>query len=332
VNKQKRVTSLILACVALLATLPAARAQESKSSSRQSAPAQEEENSRRFWPPNFRPEAAAPKPKPRTGSYKRTTPTPAMTTNPIETTEQASLGVTIWLLRSATEIKPTQPGQPESSRGTQPQNTEEIARVLIRKKNGQRAEMVAERVQANTPFSIGQQLRLSIEVPRDGYLYVIDREQYADGTLSDPFLVFPSNPQSNENRVTAGRIVELPNGDDVFEVAQFTDNGKKLTGEALTFLVSPRPLEGLPKAQADGGPIQLSKAQVEAWENKWGAEVEQLELQNGVGKYRTRSEQQATTSANQKLTQDDPLPQTVFRVAAKPGNPFLVKLPLKIGK
>jgi hypothetical protein len=79
-SKQKQVTLLILACVALLATLPAVRAQENKSSGQQ--PAQEEENSRRFWPPNFRPEAAAPKPKPRTGSYKRTSPPPA-TTNPI---------------------------------------------------------------------------------------------------------------------------------------------------------------------------------------------------------------------------------------------------------
>ena len=322
-SKQKRITLLILACVALLATLPTARAQENKSSGQQ--PAQEEENSRRFWPPNFRPEAAAPKPKPRTGSYKRTTPTPA-TTNPIET-EQASLGVTIWLLRSAAEIK-----QPEQGRGNQPQNTEEIARVLVRKKTGQRTEMVAERVEANTPFSIGQQLRLSVEVPRDGYIYVIDREQYADGTIGDPWLIFPGNPQSNENRVAAGRIIELPGQEDIFEVTQFNDNGKKLTGESLTFLISPRPLEGLPRPPADGGPIPLPKAQVETWESKWGTEVEQLELQNGAGKYRTRSEHQATTNNNQKLTQDDPLPQTVFRVAAKPGNPFLVKLPLKIGK
>lgn len=330
-SKQKRVTSLILACVALLATWAAARAQEDKNSKRQPAPVQDEENSRRFWPPNFRPEAAAPKPKPRTGSYKRVTSPPA-TTNPIETAEQGSLGVTIWLLRPAAEIKQIAPGQTEQGRGNEPQNAGEIARVLVRKKNGQNAEMVAERVEANTAFSVGQQLRLSVEVPRDGYLYVIDREQYADGTLSDPYLIFPSNPQSNENRVSAGRIIELPNGEAVFEVAQFNDNGKKLTGEALTFIVSPRPLEGLPRAQADDGPIPLPKAQVETWESKWGTQVEQLELQNGAGKYRTRSEQQATTNANQKLTQDDPLPQTVFRVTAKPGNPFLVKLPLKIGK
>jgi hypothetical protein len=334
VSKQKQATLLILACVALLATWAAAFAQSDKNASRQTP--QDEENSRSFWPPNFRPKAAAPKPKPRTGSYKRVTP-PA-TTNPIETAEQTSMGVTIWLLRAATEVKQTQtetpaPAPTEQSRGSQPQSTDEIARILVRKKNGQRAEMVAERVEANTPFNVGQQLRLSIEVPRDGYLYVIDREQYADGTLSEPYLIFPSNPQSNEHRVTQGRIVEIPTGEDaVFEVQQFNDNGKKLTGEALTFLVSPRPLEGLPRPQADGGPIPLPKAQVEQWESKWGTQVEQLELQNGAGKYRTRSEQQATTNPNQKLTQDDPLPQTVFHVAAKPGNPFLVKLPLKIGQ
>ena len=128
-------------------------------------------------------------------------------------------------------------------------------------------------------------------MPRDGYLYVVDCQQYADGTLSDPYLIFLSNRPGNENRVSMGRIVELPGGEDAFEVTPFNDNGKQLTSEVLTFIVSPRPLEGLPRPQAGDAAIPLPKTQVEIWESKWGAQVEQLELQNGAGKYRTYSEQ-----------------------------------------
>ena len=44
----------------------------------------------------------------------------------------------------------------------------------------------------NTPLRDGDRMRLSIEAPWDGYLYVLNREQYADGSTSDPYLIFPA--------------------------------------------------------------------------------------------------------------------------------------------
>ncbi|MGH9801615.1 MAG: DUF4384 domain-containing protein, partial [Blastocatellia bacterium] len=214
---------------------------------------------------------------------------------------------------------------------------QDIARILVVRK-GKKSELAAERVEATTAFTTGQMLRLSIEVPRSGYLYVIDREQYEDGTFSAPYLVYPLNPVQDDNKVAAGRVVELPGGDEpYFEVQPLKqDNPKLQTAEILTVLVTPTPLANLPKATRDDEgnyqPIELPKAEVEKWEKLWGAQVEQWEMDGGVGQTYTRSEQAVGADKKKRLTSDDPPPQTFFRVAAKPGKPLMVKLPIKIGK
>jgi len=277
---------------------------------------QGDDTSRRFWPPNFRPASTRPASTPKTSRYKRTTP--ALPKNEIAAnpTSEAVVGVTVWRLRPSKET--------------------DGARILV-KKSGKSANWTPERVEADTKFSEGQMLRLSIEVPRAGYLYVIDREQYADGSVSDPYLIFPTNPASDENKVGAGRIVEIPNQADdqaYFEVKSVREAGQSpQVAELLTVLVTTAPLKELPKREAgDDSPLRLPGALVGKWEKEWGAAFEQLELENGAGKAYTKAEQLAGGGSTKRLTQDDPLPQTIFRVAVNPGRPLLVKLPLRIGK
>lgn len=266
------------------------------------------ESSRRFWPPNFRPASTTAKVKPKLVKYRRTTPA-------LPQEASAVLGVTIWRLRPATK-------------------TDE-ARILITK-SGKKADWTPERVEASTAFSEGQMVRLSIEVPRTGYLYVVNREQYANNTLSEPYLIFPLAATSAANKVTAGRVVELPSQQDeqaVFELHSLREAGKPAqVAELLTFIISPEPLTGLPPATAADAPIKLPAALVEDWEKRWGAQVEQLEMEHGAGKAYTQAEQRAGLNVNQRLTQADPLPQTIFRVNAKRGSPFVVKMPLKIAQ
>ena len=73
----------------------------------------------------------------------------------------------------------------------------------------------------------------------------------------------------------------------------------------------------------------LSQEQVAEWEKKWSAQTEHFEMSNGAGKAWTRSEQQAGADATRQLTQDDPGPQTIYRVATKPGAPILVNVGLR---
>jgi hypothetical protein len=275
---------------------------------------QADDASRRFWPPNFRPAASPPGSTSKTGRYKRTTPALPKDAIAANTMSNAVVGITVWRLRPPKEA--------------------DEARILV-KKSGK--NWTPERVEANTKFSEGQMLRLSIEVPRTGYLYVIDREQYADGTMSEPYLIFPSDLASDENQVAAGRIIEIPNQSDeeaYFELKSVNEGGgSPKTAELLTVLVAPAPFKDLPLRRGnDGLPPRLPKTLVEKWEKEWGAPIEQLELEDGVGKAYTRAEKSAGGNSTKRLTQDDPLPQTIFRVAVKPGKPLVVKLPLLIGK
>lgn len=47
-------------------------------------------------------------------------------------------------------------------------------------------EYQAERISGEPVLDYGERVRLGIESPRDGYLYVFDRELYHDGSLSAP--------------------------------------------------------------------------------------------------------------------------------------------------
>jgi hypothetical protein len=68
---------------------------------------------------------------------------------------------------------------------------------------------------------------------------------------------------------------------------------------------------------------------VQQWEQQWGANTETLDLAGGAGKTWTKAEQEASASGLRYLTQDDPIPQTIYRVAVKPGAPLLVKVGLR---
>lgn len=274
---------------------------------------------RDVWPPGFRPQETKSGATPRRDRYRRATPPLGSGAQTTGTLENSALGITIWRLRLAKE-------------------TDE-ARILVTR-NSKKTPFTPERVEVSTAFVEGQMLRLSVEVPRTGYLYIIDREEYANGTESDPYLIFPLNPGREDHKVTAGQVVEVPNQKDAeayFEVKSYRGpNTPAQVGEILTVLVTPMPLQGMPSqpgnASAEPEPLKLTAKQVAEWERLWTVKTERLELEGGAGTVYTRAEQAAGSDSGKRLTPGDPLPQTVFRVAAAPDKPLLVKLPLRIVK
>src|SRR5882672_1092832 len=51
----------------------------------------------------------------------------------------------------------------------------------------------ATRVDDNVPLNNGERVRLGLEsLAQSGYVYIIDREQFADGSLGEGFLIFPT--------------------------------------------------------------------------------------------------------------------------------------------
>jgi hypothetical protein len=260
---------------------------------------------RRLWDTEFlqkRPPARTPARPRQAPTYRRATPKPAAAD---EKAPGEMLGVTIWKLR-----------RPTAS------DTADARLLLLEEAGAATDEWTPERVESQTAFASGDRVRLSIESPRDGYLYVFDREQYADGSTSDPYLIFPTQRmRGGDNAVGAGKIVELPEKR-AFVLKPMRSDYR---GELLTVIVA-----GAPLAEVTVGPTlqKFDAAVVARWERDWGAAAERFEMTGGAGKTYTKEEKQA--AAGQVLTQADELPQTLFRVAARPGSPMLVAVPLKI--
>jgi len=224
---------------------------------------------------------------------------------------EAILGVTLWRLRAS-------------------QSTDNRGARILEQKAEKNTEWVAERIEAGTSVNEGDRVRVSIESPSAGYLYVIDREQNSDGSVGDAYVIFPTDrTRGGNNKVAGGRVIEFPAQEDnppYFSVSRSSANH---VGELLIVLVSPQPLDEI---RIGPEPTKVASELVARWEREWGAKVDQFELEGGAGRAYTKEEKAAGGDGSRMLTQGDPLPQTVFRLDSKPGKPVLVKVLLRIAR
>lgn len=224
---------------------------------------------------------------------------------------EAVIGVTLWRLR------PAQSADNKDAR-------------ILEHQSAKRAEWTAERIEADTRISEGERVRVSIESPSTGYLYVIDREQYSDGSLGDASLIFPTaRTRGGDNAVVAGRLIEFPAQEDNPPYFTLTRSRGDHVGEVLILIVSPQPLAELP---ASSEPGKVASDTLARWEKDWGGRAEQFELEGGAGLPYTKAEKSAGGDGSRMLTQTDPLPQTILRLNTKPGSPTLVRIVLRIAR
>ena len=221
------------------------------------------------------------------------------------------IGITVWRLRPARE-------------------GDEGGRVLVLDGLKQ-SPYTPERIEASTPLNIGDRVRITVESPRPGFLYIIDREQYADGSLGEPMLIFPTKQtRGGDNRVMPGKLIDIPAQEDQYSyfTAQPAGNRRDQVAEVLTVILTPQPLPLTIGAQ----PLSLSPSQISEWDKLWGGVAETLELVGGAGRTWTNEEKLAAAANGRQLTQSGPPPQTVYRVARKAGGPMLVTVPLRYAK
>jgi hypothetical protein len=216
----------------------------------------------------------------------------------------SQVGLTIWKLRRA-KVADSQAQRPSINKGAEP-------------------AWIAERVEADTEFLEGDYLRLSIESPRAGYLYVIDRDWLREGNWGETNLIFPL--RGDDNRLHAGKLIDIPGQTQA--PFQATPKANQL-GEILTIIVTSSPLE-LPISNE---PLPISNAQLMEWERMWGGPTKHFELENGVGQTRTTEEQQAADrKGTRQLTREDPPPQTIFVLANRNRDAILFKVNLAYGR
>jgi hypothetical protein len=271
---------------------------------------QEEDEFRGILPEKFvkaRPRKSG-RAAPASSSYKRVTPAEESKTSTPRSSQYAQLGLTIWRLRKAV-------------------SADNGARILVQDDNGP-TEWTPLRVAASTPFVAGDRVRMSIESSMEGYLYVIDREQYKDGTLGEPVQIFPTTrTRGGDNSVKPGSLIEIPAQDDRPNYFVLRTSRTDQVGELLTVIVTKQPIDSLPTGSK---PLALSRDRVVEWEKTWGGLVEHFELDGGEGKTWTEAEQAVGADATRQLTQEDAPPQTVYRIAHEPPLPLLVNVRLLI--
>ena len=269
-------------------------------------PAQEGEATRKLWDTAF-----IDQPKRPASSAKRRYRIATPNVPPDRVVADTVVGVTLWRLRPS---KTTDTGE----------------RILVQE-GSESTDWIPERVEAGTRLTAGTRVRLSVEAAREGYLYVIDREEYADGSLGEPYLIFPTTrTNGGNNEVKAGRIIEIPTQDDRPPFFTLKPSRSDQVSEVISVLVSPTPLDGL---QIGATAQKLSVDQVANWEKSWGGTVGRLEMQDGAGKTWTRQEKEAGGDSTRSLTQEEPAPQTLYyKPEAKSGQPVMINVALRYGK
>lgn len=295
------ISALRLATLALVVVCGAASAD---------AAFQDGEQTRKLWDSQFlkaKPtggKAAAPRKKYRVA-------TPQISTEGVN--GDTVLGITLWRLRPAAA-----------------KDDKQVRLFKHNKDNTKVVQWTPERIAVDTPLTVGQRVRLSIESARTGYLYVINRELYADGTTGEPYLIFPTTGlRGGNNKVAVGRIVDIPAQEDSPNYFNLEPDRADLVGEILSVLITPEPLPGV---KIGDEAVKLSANDVAEWERKWATQIGRLEMENSVGKAWTKEEKDAASTNGSQLKAGSPTPQTLYyRPGAKASDPMMVSVKLKYG-
>ncbi|MGH9841106.1 MAG: hypothetical protein ACREEM_20320 [Blastocatellia bacterium] len=228
------------------------------------------------------------------------------------------IGVTVWRLRPPTS---------RDNRRT-PRRLIETPVAAAGQPAAQAGQLLAERANSDEIFTEEQLLQLDIEAPRNrgNHLYVIEREVYADGSMSAPELIFPTRQTPPGDRlIHAGKSACVPSPNRAFRLQL---SRKDQIREQITIIVSPEPLN----LQLGEGPRQLDRAeaaQMALWEKEWAGGPERYEARDQAGKPMTIAEKEAG-EGKRKLVPTDPLPQTIYRVKAGAGKAVLVNVSLQV--
>ena len=185
----------------------------------------------------------------------------------------------------------------------------------------------AERVASTTKFKKDDRVRFTIEASRSGYLYIVNREFYTDGTNGEANIIFPTlRTRGGDNRVKAGSLIEIPSSED--SVSYFTIKPLRddYAGEEIIVLILPDELPGFEiglRAQT------FPSEKLAKWFADWETLVDIYDAEDGEGIVYTETEAQAAKVATRALTQEEPLPQTIYKVMLKENAPLFVTFRLQ---
>ena len=172
-----------------------------------------EDMTRKLWDTAFT-SSSTKKSTNRRRAYRNATPNVPVNNVAPETV----VGMTLWRLRP-------------------PRRTDSGERLIVHDDN---TEWVPERISATTRLGQGDRIRISVEAVRAGFVYIIDREQYADGSLGEPYLIFPTTRTGGgDNEVAIGRLLDIPAQDDSPPFFVMKKSRTDHVAEVLSVIVTP---------------------------------------------------------------------------------------------
>jgi len=220
------------------------------------------------------------------------------------------LGVTFWRLRPLADSDGDVPTFPvKVGDGTQ--------------------KWAAERVRSSTQFKPGDRVRFTIEASRSGYLYIANREVYADGSTGDAEIIFPTlRTRSGDNHVSAGTLIEVPGASD--SVPYFTIQRRRAdyVGEELIVVITPNEMTDVEKSLR---PQPISHERLDKW-YQWQMGEDIYDADDGEGLAFTRTEADVAESNSRSLTREEPLPQTLYKVTIAKETPLFVIIRMQAAK
>ena len=172
------------------------------------------------------------------------------------------------------------------------------------------------RADDSSAFSTGERVRLALEsLSHDGFIYIINREQFADNTFGDPYLIFPTRSiYSGNNYARPGLQIQLPRAEGCFCV-KARNPQKGLVADNLVVVISPQPLLSTEEIGVREIPLPAKLAKYVIRADK--EQAHRGALKDGVGLTQTPAELKAGTKGlvdtQATLTQDDLPPQNFYQ-------------------
>jgi len=190
----------------------------------------------------------------------------------------------------------------------------------------------ATRIEDNSALSTGERVRLGLESLSHGaFVYIIDREEFADGTLGDAYLLFPTkNINGGKNWAQPGMQIQLPRAEGCFCVKSRNPQ-KLLVADNLIVIISPAQLLDLNEIGQTEIPLPSKLTGFLRPGNQ--ARTYRGSLQDGSGLTLTSQEQLAGSKGlldtQPVLTQSDLPPQNFYQSAVGRGAPAVFSFALR---
>ncbi|MGA9993904.1 MAG: hypothetical protein WBP93_00755 [Pyrinomonadaceae bacterium] len=188
------------------------------------------------------------------------------------------------------------------------------------------------RAMPDNHFAVGQVVRLHFEpLTKAGYLYILHQELYASGTTGPARLLFPTLRTNNGNNLVQPNVdLWIPRAPAYFRIKP-SESNKAHVGELLTVVLRAEAPNEILRQSLEDKPLLLEADDLKRLIAGAKGTAIRMNLDGGEGQKQTTQEMSKDIGmeGDEALTQDDPLPQTVYETRRQAGQPVVFRIPLK---